>query len=132
VGLEIAEGYWPFGSFPRHSLAHSRLFDQWSLLGMPLVLLLSAPSRASADPLALRRDSVIDRNVAIETAEARQAAWIDEIIPLAIAKNSVQVIIWNQLDDSAPHELPHGGLFNRDGTSKPALEALRRVRRSLM
>ena len=130
VGLEIAEGYWPDGSFRRHALAHSRLFDQWSLLGVPLVLLLTAPSAESPDPLARRGNSVVDRPAAVEDPQSDpQAAWVEEIVPLALAKNFVQVLIWNQLDDSAPHELPHGGLFRRDGGPKSALESLRRIRR---
>jgi hypothetical protein len=132
VGLEIAEGYWPYGSFHRHALAHSRLLDQWSSLGMPLVLLLAAPSLPAPDSLALRPNAVADAQASSDDLEARQSAWIEEIVLLALAKNSVQVVVWNQLDDSARHELPHGGLFNRDGTPKPALDALRRVRRSLM
>lgn len=131
VGLEMAEGYWPDGSFRRHALAHSRLLDQWSLLGVPLVLLLASPSASHPDPLARRGDSVIDPLPAGEEREGDpQAAWLEGILPLALAKNFVQVLIWSQLDDSAPHELPHGGLFRRDGTAKPALDVLRRIRRT--
>lgn len=128
IGLEIAEGYSPDGSFRRHAVAHSRLLDQWSLLGMPLVLLLSAPSDSTPDPLALRADGV---SAQTEGSPASQAAWIDQVVPLALSKNLVQVIIWSQLEDSAPHELPHGGLYDRDGTPKPALDVLRKIRREL-
>lgn len=131
VGLEIAEGYWPDGSFCRHSLAHSRLLDQWSLLGMPLVLLLTTPSSSRSDPLARRPDAVVDRlDDANEADGDAQASWLEEFVPLALAKNFVQVVVWNQLDDSAAHDLPHGGLFRRDGSPKPALEVLRKIRRS--
>jgi hypothetical protein len=117
------------GSFRRHAVAYSRLLDQWSLLGMPLVLFLVSPSQSNPDPLALRADAAAEAGAAgSQDSQVCQAAWVEEIVPLALAKSFVQVVIWNQLDDSAPHELPHGGLFGRDGTQKPALESLRRIR----
>jgi hypothetical protein len=132
IGLEIAEGYWPEGSFRRHAVAQSRLFDQWSLLGLPLVLLLAAPSSSASDPRAMRPDAAAHAGMGEnEDSRAGQAAWIEQIVPLALAKNTVQVVIWNQLEDAAPHELPHGGLFDPDGTPKPALESLRRIREEM-
>jgi hypothetical protein len=129
IGLEIAEGFWPEGSFRRHAVAQSRLLDQWSLLGMPLVLLLDAPSDSAPDTRALRPEAAVNAGApGGQDPLAAQAAWIDQIASLALAKSFVQVIIWNQLDDAAPHELPHGGLFNENGTPKPALNALRKIR----
>jgi hypothetical protein len=129
MGLEIAEGYWPEGSFRRHAIAHSRLLDQWSLLGMPLVLLLTAPSNATPDPRALRPNAAVDAGAGgNDDSRSGQAAWIEQFVPLALAKSFVQVLIWNQLEDAAPHELPHGGLYDQEGRPKPALDALRKVR----
>ena len=53
-------------------------------------------------------------------------------MPLLLAKNAVQVVLWNQLSDAAPHHYPHGGLFDADDKPKPALEALQKIRQKYL
>jgi hypothetical protein len=38
-------------------------------------------------------------------------------------------LLWNQLLDSQPHALPHGGLFDEKDQPKPILELLQKLRR---
>ena len=61
-----------------------------------------------------------------------QRDWIAEHIPLLLAKNAVQVVIWNQLSDATPHHYPHSGVFDAADKPKPALEALRKIRQQYL
>jgi hypothetical protein len=65
------------------------------------------------------------------TADA-QREWVERHVPLLLAKNSVQIVLWNQLSDAEPHHFPHGGLFDAKGKPKPALDALRKIRQQYL
>ncbi len=56
----------------------------------------------------------------------------EQLLPLLLAKNSVQAIVWNQWTDTHPHEFAHGGLINAVGKAKPALRALTALRRKYL
>jgi hypothetical protein len=127
VGLEINVGYHPGGSIDRGPLAVSRLIDTWSLLELPLLVALTVPSSSAADPHANGKVGVFTGQQDGVSPES-QRAWIERHVPLLLAKNTVQVILWNQLSDAEPHHYPHGGLLDSHDKPKPALEALRRIR----
>lgn len=127
VGLEINFGYHPGGSLPRGPIAISRLIDNWSLLELPLLVALTLPSSADSDPQAGGKARVLSSRDD-EVSPQSQREWIERHVPLILAKNSVQVVLWNQLSDAEPHHYPHGGLFDDAGKPKPALEALRKIR----
>jgi hypothetical protein len=131
LGLEINVGYHPGASPHRTPLAYSRLIDTWSLLELPLLIALTLPSSAEADPRAHGKTQVLT-SAGSEASPATQYAWIERYVPLLLAKTPVQVILWNQLTDSAPHHYPHGGLFDGSDEPKPALEALRKIRQQLL
>jgi GH35 family endo-1,4-beta-xylanase len=131
IGLELNVGYHPGGSIHRGPIAMSRLLDTWSLLELPLQVGLTFPSRSDDDPLA---DSKI-RVVASEADEATpdaQREWVERHVPLLLAKNVVQVVVWNQLSDAAPHQYPHGGLFDAADKPKPAFEAIKKMRKQYL
>jgi len=67
-----------------------------------------------------------------EVTPQSQRDWIDRHVPLLLAKNAVQIVVWNQLSDAAPHHYPHGGLLDADDKPKPALEALKKIRRQFL
>jgi hypothetical protein len=127
VGLEINVGYHPGGSIHRGPLAYSRLVDTWSLLELPLLVRLTYPSSAVDDPKANGKVRVLAGHEDEVTADM-QREWIERHVPLLLAKNSVQVVLWNQLSDAEPHHYPHGGLFDAKDKAKPALNALRKIR----
>ena len=52
IGLEVNAGYWPGGCTHRPAFEYGRLIDQWSLLGLPLMMMLSAPSAGGPDKRA--------------------------------------------------------------------------------
>lgn len=124
IGLEINLGYHPGGSLYRDLLEFSRLVDQWSLsLGLPLVLILTAPSSAGEDPAARRGVDPLVRGAANEPSLASQKQLVDQLTPFLLSKTSIQGIIWNQLCDDEPHKFAHGGLIQA-GQAKPALLSL--------
>jgi hypothetical protein len=131
IGLEINVGYHPGGSLPRGPLAISRLIDTWSLLELPLLVALTLPSSSTSDPQANGKVEVLSSRENDVTPES-QREWIERQVPLLLAKNAVQILLWNQLSDAAPHHYPHGGLFDSDEKAKPALDALRKIRQKYL
>jgi hypothetical protein len=129
-GLEINAGYWPRGSAHRPAFEYGRLIDQWSMLGLPLMLLLSTADSSEPDPLA---DSAVHAEIAhnADHGDAQQA-WAASVAPLMLARSSVLVVLWNQLSDELPHEFPRSGLFDEDGAEKPTLNLLRDLRKTCL
>jgi hypothetical protein len=56
-----------------------------------------------------------------------QRDWVNRHVPMLLAKNVVQVVLWNQLSDAVPHHYPHAGLFDSNDRPKPALDALKEI-----
>lgn len=131
LGVEITVGYHPGATAHRSSHAYSRLIDTWGLLELPLMVSLTLPSSAEKDSLANPKIQVLTNDAGDVTPES-QAAWIERHVPLLLAKAPVQVILWNQLADAAPHVYPHGGVFDAEGKAKPALESLKKIRQQLL
>ncbi len=128
IGLEINLGYWPGGTLPRDVLEINRLIDHWSHLGLPLLIYLTTPSSLEADPNARRTGLPVSRMSPTGMSAQYQRQVIEQIIPLLLSKQSVHAVIWNQMNDSQPHDFPHGGLFDLQENPKSALEFLARLR----
>ena len=131
IGLELNVGYHPGGSIHRGPIAMSRLLDTWSLLELPLQVALTFPSRADDDPQADSKVRVLASEADEVTPDA-QREWVERHVPLLLAKNVVQVVVWNQLSDAAPHQYPHGGLFDAADKPKPAFEAIKKMRKQYL
>ena len=106
LGLEFPWGYWP-GALPRDLLEVSHLLDVWSLLGLPLVLQVAGPA---------------------DDGDA-QKEWLEKTVPLFLAKQAVQSVLWSQPFDAQPQAFPAGGLFDSQNKPKPALSTLLAIRR---
>ncbi len=129
IGLEINLGYAPCGSEPRDLLEFGRQMDRWSTLGLPLLVTLSVPSDNAKDPLARSSSHPLNYADRGQLSSATQRAWAEKFLPVLLAKQPVQGIIWNQLLDSQPHAFAHGGLFDAQDRAKPILELLESLRR---
>ena len=127
IALEINVGYHPAGTLPRTLLEFSRQLDRWSLLGLPLLVSVTASSGSHNDPLVVRGAKAPNGS----TPQSQQA-WIAQYLPLILAKSYVFGIIWNQLRDGEPHDFPQGGLFDIKGRPKPALQTLAAIRRTYL
>jgi hypothetical protein len=128
IGLEINVGYTPGGSEPRDTLEFGRQMDRYSSLGLPLLVSLTAPSASGPDTRARRKSQVVPMAEGPLTPAA-QRAWADRVLPMLMAKQPVQGLLWNQLLDSQPHALPHGGLFDEKDQPKPIVELMQKLRR---
>jgi len=131
IGLEVNLGYWPGGTLPRDILEISQHIDQWSLLGVPLVLLLTLPSSSDEDPLASQDAGRPIRWASDDGfSQENQKSRVERLLPMLLAKQSVQAVLWNQVFDSFPHEYAHGGLFDGQCKPKPSLSSLIDIRRN--
>lgn len=131
IGLELNVGYYPRASIHRSPLAYSRLIDTWSLLELPLLIAITHPSSDEVDEQANPKVRVLS-SARGEISPEAQRLWIERHIPLFLAKNSVQVILWNQFSDAVAHHYPHGGLLDSHNKPKPALDALRKIRQQFL
>jgi hypothetical protein len=129
-GLEINAGYWPRGSAHRPAFEYGRLVDQWSQLGLPLMVFLSAPDGDGADPNSAKNIHAEPIRPSGDPEENPQLGWAASVAPLMLARSSVQVMLWNQLSDAEPHEFPSSGLFDAKGKAKPTLGLLRDLRKT--
>lgn len=130
-GLEINVGYQPGGSGLRPTFEIGRLLDQWSVWGLPLMVTLCAPSSNAADDLAKKTIAVELTSAADDGLDA-QCRWASSVLPLLVARTTVQIVLWNQLDDGQPHEFPNGGLFDSSGQPKATLNLMRDLRKSCL
>ncbi|HZW34683.1 MAG TPA: endo-1,4-beta-xylanase [Isosphaeraceae bacterium] len=128
VAIEIAPGYSAPGSHLRDLFEFSKLLDLYSLLNVPLHLVMVVPSAGGPDPLA-------EPDVRIESSqwpappdEAMQAGWGARWIALAVAKPFVRTVSWLQSSDAVPHLYPHGGLVRPDQAAKPLVAWLQALR----
>lgn len=131
-GLELNWGYWPQGTPARDVVELSRLIDRWTALGHPLLVSLLAPSSAAEDPLASHPAGVIADAAAEIPSTKWQRSVVDRLLPVLMAKNAVQAIVWNQWTDTHPHEFAHGGLIDSQGKLKSALKGLTELRRQYL
>lgn len=132
IGLDLSMGYSGAGSALRDRLDFGRLIDLWSCLGLPLFVCLTVPSATGADPLAWGTAHSDATAVAGGWNVDAQARIVENYLPLLLAKPSVQAVVWNQWTDAEPHEYPHGGLIDRTGAVKPALNALTSIRKAYL
>jgi hypothetical protein len=124
INIEVGVGYAPSGSPSRDLLDFSRLIDQWTILGVPLQVTLAFPSAAGPDDEVTTDLEADQRFWRKPLDEAAQANWIDDYLPLLLAKPSVVAVFWNHLSDAQPHRFPHAGLVRRDGVAKAGLARL--------
>jgi hypothetical protein len=132
LGLEINPGYFPHGTLSHGMIDFSRQLDRWSSLGLPLMIALAAPSAGEPDPQAILPAQPTAFAPGQPPTPQTQGRWLADYLPLLLAKNCVQVLCYNQLRDAAPHDLPHGGLFDARDQPKPALEVLRSLRETYL
>jgi len=105
VNLELRFGQGPWCSQPRDQLAMSQLLDHWSLLQMPLNVIVSLPDFF---PEAEQTQSILDQ----------QAQWLRQVMMLLLSKERVAGVYcdgWHSDDET-------GGLLLADETLHPAWE----------
>ena len=130
INLEIAVGYRPRSTGSRDLLDFSQQIDHWSNLGVPLHVTLAFPSSDETDP-ELTSDLEVDAPQWKDGwSEMAQAEWVDQYVPILMAKQTVVGIYWTHFTDQSPHFFPNAGLMRRDNTPKPALDRIIQYRRT--
>ena len=129
VGVELAPGFAGLGSHMRTLFDASRLLDLYSLINLPLHVTLALPSSVANDPNAEQGNDVETRQWPRTPDETLQAAWAESWAGLALAKPFVRSVCWGQVTDGPPtHPFPFSGLFRADGSAKPVVGALAKLR----
>ncbi|MCC6509935.1 MAG: hypothetical protein IT423_12585 [Pirellulaceae bacterium] len=131
LALELNLNAWPDGSLPRDPLEISRLVDRWSMLGLPLMVILTLPSEDTVDASVLgNRQPVGSWKSPMERPTCEGLA--ETIVRLLVAKQSVHALIMGQATDQLPHEFPHSGLWDLAGKPKPLLSQLAKLRQQFL
>ncbi|MCA9131692.1 MAG: hypothetical protein KDA45_00990 [Planctomycetales bacterium] len=122
LALDLNMDCWPGGSFPRDPLEVNRLIDRWSMLGLPLMVILNSPLEAEEGPgLRLSNWST--------GLESKGIMAPEPLIRLLLSKPSVHAVIWN---NQPAKKTPSRGLWNDRGTAQPLLNSLATLRKSLL
>lgn len=129
VEIEIRNGTSPRGSWPRDLLDTSRMLDMFSLLGLPLEVLLSHPASSAPDFAARDHQEGLWLPAwrGGPTPEG-QAEWGVSFAALALCKPEVRAVTWDHWSDADPHLTPAGGLITAAGTANPLLARLEGLR----
>ena len=128
IALEITSGFVPADPGRRDLLDLSRLLDIWSTLGLPLYVTIAAPSSGGQDAGGrFVRSAKFDDPEGSESeewTETLQADWVDAVLPLLLAKQSVAGITWAHLDDRGPSGFPTSGLLDGTGAPRPVVQTI--------
>ncbi|MCH2200795.1 MAG: hypothetical protein MK102_02405, partial [Fuerstiella sp.] len=110
VNLDVRFGTGALQSLPRDLLGISQLLDQWSLLQVPLNIVLSLPVFFSDVPRSPEIDSI-------------QAQWLRQTMLMCLAKERVAGVYCDTWQDDGTHV----GLISADGTLHPAWQQLKNL-----
>ena len=108
VNLDLRVGDYPAPTLLRDCLSLSQLIDQWSLLQVPINIMLSVPSAPPGKEAGF---------------EATQIPWLFDVVQMCLAKERVVGIYysnWNHQDS----KLPQTALLNADDSSRGTLDLL--------
>ena len=117
-GLEIDVRESPGGTLHRPLFEFASLVDQWSLMGMPLMISVECAG-TPADEAGSGTAGAADA----------QRDWAEAMLNLMLARTPVQVLLWNRLCDEGPRP---SGLIDAQGNSKPALGLMRDLRKGFL
>lgn len=136
IALELNLNYSPGGSLPRDLIDVSDLIDHWSILGVPIVACMTAPSSLENDANAFGKyrmvsnwkapESEVDVNATLIAPSPEQYAL--ETIQMLLAKQNVHGIFWSQHSDRDKHVYSNAGLVDANGNPRPLLEGIQQLR----
>lgn len=112
INLQVCVTSPPRLTLARDSLSLSQLLDHWSLLQLPINVMLTAPQSARCSGPSL---------------EDVQRDWLERALAMCLAKERVVGAYYLNWQDSESEPLPTG-LKRADGSDRPALDALRELR----
>ncbi len=131
LALEFNLNAWPDGTLPRDPLEISRMVDRWSMLGLPLMIVLTMPSDDGTDAAAQNNRQPVTSWKGFERVPNMDNS-TETIVKLLVAKQAVHAVIMGQATDQLPHEFPHSGLWDSSGKPKSILSQIARLRQQYL
>lgn len=125
--LVLTDSYEHVTTPPFDWLELSRLIDYWSALGIPLQVLLAAPSTGTRMPNARYQ---VDPQEAHLLSPESQSDWYANVIPLLVAKESISGIQFDHFHDGASHRYAAAGFVDAAGKTKSSFQQLTRFQSS--
>ncbi len=127
LALDFTLDTWPTGTMPRDPIEVNRLIDRWSLLGLPLMVIINSPLEEPESPT-------------ISPAADRPSHWTtlpeytgqltpDGLVRLLLSKPSVHAVIWNNM---RIENSPNRSLWTDDGKAKGLLGSMAALRKVLL
>jgi len=126
VGLELNFGELSPATYYRGFFDIEEILDQWSMLGVPLFVKISAPSSWREDPNAqysLNRSEEPQERISRRT----QREQIARVLPAIVTHPQVQGVFWSPTSDALPHNFPHSGLLDNRWRPKSTINAIRKI-----
>ncbi len=112
INLEVSVTEQPRLTLSRDSLSLSQLLDHWSLLQLPINVMVCAPQLTGpVDP----------------QMEQEQASWLQATLSMCLAKERVAGAFYLNWRDTPGNPI-HTGVQRRDGSSRPMLTMLKAMR----
>ena len=107
IALQIQIDSCPGCTLPRDLLAFNQMIDQWSQLGLPLVILLSVGKKG-------------------QEISAKSQHWerVTQLLELFSRKSSIHGVVWEPFLDQADNA---GGLLTDKGQPKPVFDIVERI-----
>ena len=128
VNLEFGIGFQPRGTAPRDRLAFSQLIDRWSTLDIPIYVTLAVPTQQNIESQG-ESDLEIPAfgSWKIPWSGNAQGEWLEEFLPMLLAKQAVVGVFWSHFGDTSGQRYPCAGLIDENGVPKPGIESIRRI-----
>ncbi len=106
IGLELNLGAGPCCTLPRDLIEVGRQIERWTMLGLPLVILLTVPSQGDGFSPQI------------------QQRLLEGYLELFSAKSAIHAVFWPQLRDLTTGDDAHRGLVDSFGQPNAVLAAL--------
>ncbi len=119
LALDLSMDTYPHGTFPRDPIEVNRLVDRWSMLGLPLMIILSGPTDQTGAQVSNWKTS--EDSTGIVPAES--------LLRLLLSKPSVHALVWNEMQSDATQPR---GLWDGEGNTKPILNNIAALRKVLL
>lgn len=136
IGLNFRFGFSTGDTHPRSAIEFAQLIDRWSTLNAPLMVQISVAGAPGEDAAAIFRTSTEPLTPDVDgdaTAWSKiQYEFAKPLIDTLLSKQIVHAVVWDGWSDRQPHLMPHSGLIDSGGRSRPMLDYLRRVREDML
>ncbi|MGL4944510.1 MAG: hypothetical protein ACRC46_15115 [Thermoguttaceae bacterium] len=140
VVLETHLGLHQDESFPRDPIGFGSVIDLWWHSGKNVFISLSVPSSSAiadetgtfGSPKEMPRCGDVPAEIASASSlwsPQTQAAWVEHLMPLFLAKRSVAGLFWSPLQDTSSCPATAAGLIDIDRNIKPAFHTLATFRK---